>query len=41
VQHPDEYDRYRQAAWERAKSLHWNQVLPKTCDWLEEQARRR
>jgi glycosyltransferase involved in cell wall biosynthesis len=39
VRHPEEYDRYRQAAWERAKSLHWNQVLPKTCDWLEERAR--
>lgn len=39
VQNPAEYERYRQAAWERAKTLHWSQVLPKTCDWLEAQAR--
>jgi glycosyltransferase involved in cell wall biosynthesis len=36
---PDVYDRYRVQAWERAKTFHWSQVLPPTCDWLESQAR--
>lgn len=36
---PDDYARYRQAAWERARTFHWSQVLPKACDWLEAQAR--
>jgi len=35
---PDKYARYRVAAWNRAKSLHWDNVLPLACDWLEEQA---
>jgi len=37
---PDDYARYRQAAWERAKTFHWSQVLPAACDWLEAQARK-
>jgi len=36
---PQDYERYRRAAWERAKTFHWSQVLPKACDWLEAQAR--
>lgn len=36
---PDRYERYRRAAWERAKSFHWSQVLPPACDFLEAQAR--
>jgi glycosyltransferase involved in cell wall biosynthesis len=34
------YDRYRYNAWERAKTMHWSQVLPGACDWLEGQARK-
>ena len=33
------YERCRRAAWERAKTLHWSQVLPKACEWLEARAR--
>ena len=40
VQHPEKYQRYRTQAWERAQAFHWSQVLPRACDWLEEQARR-
>jgi glycosyltransferase involved in cell wall biosynthesis len=32
------YQRYRRAAWERAKTLHWSQVLPRACNWLEARA---
>ncbi len=34
------YDRIRVAAWERAKTFHWSQVLPLACDWLESQAKK-
>jgi glycosyltransferase involved in cell wall biosynthesis len=33
------YQRYRRAAWERAKALHWSQVLPRASDWLEARAK--
>ena len=36
---PEKYETYRVNARERAKSFHWSQVLPRACDWLEEQAR--
>jgi glycosyltransferase involved in cell wall biosynthesis len=36
---PAKYERLRVAAWERSKTLQWDQVLPPACDWLEEQAR--
>lgn len=36
---PDRYQRYRRAAWERARTFHWSQVLPVACDFLESQAR--
>jgi glycosyltransferase involved in cell wall biosynthesis len=37
---PKQYGIYRRNAWERAKSFHWDNVLPKACDWLESQARK-
>jgi glycosyltransferase involved in cell wall biosynthesis len=36
---PERYQLYRERAWHRAQSLHWNNVLPLACDWLESQAR--
>ncbi len=36
---PERYQRHRVAAWERAKTFHWSQVLPPACDWLEALAR--
>jgi glycosyltransferase involved in cell wall biosynthesis len=36
---PEKYQQYRRNAWERAKTLHWDVVLPKACAWLEKQAR--
>jgi glycosyltransferase involved in cell wall biosynthesis len=36
---PERYQRYRVAAWERAKTFHWSRVLPVACDWLEAMAR--
>lgn len=41
VQEPEQYQSYRVNAWERAKTFHWDQVLPHACDWLESQANRR
>lgn len=39
IRSPDKYEFFRRNAWERAKTFHWSVVLPKACDWLEEQAR--
>jgi glycosyltransferase involved in cell wall biosynthesis len=36
---PDRYQQYRRQAWERAKTFHWDEVLPKACEWLELQAK--
>ncbi len=36
---PETYQRYRQQAWERSKTFHWDRVLPPACQWLEQQAR--
>ncbi len=36
---PEKYDTYRVNAWERAKTLHWDKVLPLACAWLEKQHR--
>lgn len=36
---PALYDTCRRAAWERAKTFHWDRVLPGACDWLERTAR--
>lgn len=32
---PEIYQEYRRAAWKRAEQFHWDNVLPKACDWLE------
>ena len=40
VASPANYQTYRRAAWERAKTFHWEWVLPRGCDWLEDQARK-
>ena len=36
-----EYQSARLQAWDRAKTLHWSQVLPRACQWLEEQAKQK
>lgn len=41
VRNPDEYQRYRRQAWDRAKTFHWDRILPRAADWLEGQARGR
>jgi glycosyltransferase involved in cell wall biosynthesis len=35
----ERYQFYRLNAWRRAKTFHWDVVLPKACEWLENQAR--
>jgi glycosyltransferase involved in cell wall biosynthesis len=40
LRQPEQYDRLRVNAWNRAKTFHWSKVLPPACDWLEVQARR-
>jgi glycosyltransferase involved in cell wall biosynthesis len=35
---PEQYQFFRHKAWERAKTFHWNHVLPPACAWLEQQA---
>ncbi|MBU6402451.1 MAG: glycosyltransferase family 4 protein [Verrucomicrobia bacterium] len=37
-QAPEAYQQYRRRAWERARTYHWNVVLPQACAWLERQA---
>lgn len=39
ITQPALYDACRRAAWERAKTFHWDRVLPGACDWLESMAR--
>ncbi len=36
---PAEYQSLRRQAWERAKSMHWDVILPQTSAWLEARAR--
>lgn len=38
LRQPEEYQRWRNNAWERAKTFHWSVILPKACEWLEHQA---
>jgi glycosyltransferase involved in cell wall biosynthesis len=38
VRTPEKYANLRIAAWERSKTFRWEQILPKACNWLEEQA---
>jgi len=33
------YQRYRHGAWERAKTMHWNRILPQASEWFEARAR--
>jgi glycosyltransferase involved in cell wall biosynthesis len=35
----ERYQRYRRGAWERARTMHWDRVLPVACDWFEARAR--
>lgn len=41
LKEPEQYQRLRSKAWERAKALHWDKVLPAACEWLEGKARQR
>ncbi len=41
LRQPELYQLYRQQALARARSLHWDNVLPATCDWLETIARQK
>ncbi len=36
---PGLYQSCRQNAWRRAREFHWDHILPRATDWLEEQAR--
>lgn len=36
---PDKYQLFRRNAWERAKTFHWDKVLPQAAAWLEQKAR--
>jgi glycosyltransferase involved in cell wall biosynthesis len=36
---PEAYEGWRRSAWERAKTMHWNHILPLAADWLESVAR--
>jgi glycosyltransferase involved in cell wall biosynthesis len=38
---PEKYQRYRVSAWNRAKTLHWDRILPIAAEWLEAQAQAR
>lgn len=40
LDNPAAYETMRHAAWNRAKALQWERVLPPACDWLEKQAGR-
>jgi glycosyltransferase involved in cell wall biosynthesis len=40
IKSPEKYARLRVNAWNRSKTLQWNQVLPPACDWLESRAAR-
>ena len=39
IRRPGDYERWRRAAWLRAKTFHWHQVLPAAADWIESMAR--
>lgn len=39
LESPGLYPALRQAAWSRAATFHWSNVLPPACDWLEGCAR--
>ena len=39
--HPDLYQKCRHAAWLRGFEFHWDRILPRACEWLEDQASKR
>jgi glycosyltransferase involved in cell wall biosynthesis len=41
LRQPERYQHYRVQAWERAKTFHWNVVLPKACEWFEAKGKNR
>jgi glycosyltransferase involved in cell wall biosynthesis len=41
IQSPEKYTRLRVNAWNRSKTLQWNQVVQPACDWLEALAGRK
>ena len=38
LKQPQRYEQYRRQAWDRAKTFHWDAILPAACDWLERMA---
>jgi glycosyltransferase involved in cell wall biosynthesis len=40
LKRPERYEVYRRNACKRTEEFHWERILPKACDWLEQQARR-
>lgn len=36
---PIEYQAWRQAGWARSQRLHWDNILPRACDWFEAMAK--
>lgn len=38
IRQPERYEVLRRLAWRRARSFHWENVLPHACEWLESQA---
>ncbi len=39
LKHPEEYESLRIRAWNRAKTMHWSNILPDATRWLESMAR--
>ena len=39
VKNPENYQRHRREALDRAKGMHWEHILPKACDQMEAWAR--
>jgi len=37
---PEAYQDFREKARDRTRAFHWDQILPRACDWLEKQAAR-
>ncbi len=41
LNHPADYQACRQNAWKQAKQFHWDEILPRACDWLEFMAKQK
>jgi len=39
ISRPADYEKWRQAGLERSRRLHWDNILPRACDWFEAMAR--